>query len=134
MFRVSRPRHSVPCRGAGRTTILWRVVAAAVGFVALSATTWASTVVASPRTISSLTVRGDFAVLYFAPAVSLPPEGCSGVNATLAVVVDVSQSTGDKALFAAALAAFHAGSTVGFVVDGCGPDDLPRAIQINVQP
>lgn len=120
--------------GAARVRRSLQILGTTLLLVTVSIPALASTVIEAPRTLSSISVRGDHAVLFFSPALAIPPENCGGVNATIAVVVDVNPSTGDKALFSAALAAFHSGYTVGFVVQGCGPDDLARAIQINVQP
>jgi len=94
----------------------------------------AGTVIDATRAITNISVQRDHAVLYFAPALSSAPEGCTGVNSSIAVTIDLSESGGDRALFTAALAAFHAGSNVGFLVKGCGADGIPQAIQINVQP
>lgn len=129
-FHIGVPRGCIAASnwrarlGVGVTLLLLAMSGPAVG----------STVIEAPRTISSISVRGDHAILFFSPAFSIPPENCAGVNATIAVVVDVNPTSGDKALFSAALAAFHSGYTVGFVVQGCGPDELARVIQINVQP
>lgn len=124
------------CNSAFFSTIRFPMLATLACLLGAPLIVGAATIVDATRTITSISVRNDHAVIYYAPAFpkAADGEGCAGVNASLAVVIDWSAVSDNRNLFVAALAAFHAGSRVGFVVDSCSVDGLPLAVQINVEP
>jgi hypothetical protein len=76
--------------------------------------------IAATKTLTDIATTNTKATLSFTPAISSPETipNC-GANSSISAVIDWGTTAENKNMFMAALAAFHAGSKVGFSLGAC---------------